>query len=160
MPPLKTFSFALVVSALVVSVLSSVPSGQGRPSTPPGQVNRPPTPAGQGTGHPQTPAGQARVAAPLVVKPKLVQRLQPLLPREVLVIQAAQGFKNLGAFVSAVHVSHNLDIPFATLKMKVVTDGLNLGNAIRALKPTADANAEVKRAEKQAADDIAAASAP
>jgi hypothetical protein len=38
------------------------------------------------------------------------------VPRDVL----AQGFKNLGQLVAAVHVSHNFYIPFDQLKAKMI----------------------------------------
>src|SRR5262245_46322319 len=47
--------------------------------------------------------------------------------------QAAQGFKNLGQFVAAVHVSHNLGIPFDQLKSKMIGPPKeSLGQAIHA----------------------------
>lgn len=159
----RSATAALAVAALFTIASTGAPAAQGRPSTPPGQTNRPATPPARGGGSPQTPPGhakaqtppgQAKVAAPLVVKPALMSTLQPLLPGRNITAEA-QGFKTLGAFVSAVHVSHNLEIPFDTLKAKIVTDGATLGSAIQALKPTANVKAEVERAEKQARDDIA-----
>ena len=95
-----------------------------------------------------------KAATPVVVKPALAANLQPLLPGTDLTA-AAQGFRNLGAFVSAVHVSHNLEIPFASLKTRIVTDGMSLGSAIQSFKPAANVKTEVARAEKQAKDTIA-----
>src|SRR5260370_32507906 len=37
---------------------------------------------------------------------------------------ASQGFKNLGQFVEAIHVSHNLGIPFDQLKTQAQTSGM------------------------------------
>lgn len=79
----------------------------------------------------------------------LASRLQALLPAGVNVQDAAKGFKNLGEFVAAVHVSHNLDIPLDSLKSSVMA-GDSLGKAIHALKPEANAKEEAKRAHKQA----------
>jgi hypothetical protein len=69
----------------------------------------------------------------------------------------AGGFKNLGAFVSAAHVSKNLGIPFDQIKTRMVRDGSSLGDAIHALKPElgeSGAKAEAMRAEERAKKDI------
>lgn len=89
---------------------------------------------------------------------KLSSKLQSLLPAGTDLQQAAAGFKNLGAFVSAVHVSHNLGIPFDQLKAKMTgPDSESLGKAIRDLRPDVKAKAEAKRAHKQAEHDFAEA---
>ena len=86
---------------------------------------------------------------------KLASKLQSLLPTGTNLQQAAQGFKNLGQFVAAVHVSHNLGIPFDQLKAKMIGPPKeSLGDAIHALKPTANAKEEAKKGEKQAKHDI------
>lgn len=67
----------------------------------------------------------------------------------------ASGFKNFGQFVAAVHVSHNLDIPFADLQAKMSGPSrVSLGKAIQELKPDADAKAETKKATTEANDDV------
>lgn len=69
--------------------------------------------------------------------------------------QDAQGFKNLGQFVAAVHVSHNLGIPFDQLKAKMIGPPKeSLGKAIHALKPAANSSEESKKGEKQAKQDM------
>ena len=86
---------------------------------------------------------------------KLASKLQSLLPAGTNLQQAAQGFKNLGQFVAAVHVSHNLGIPFDQLKAKMIGPPKeSLGDAIHALKPTANAKEEAKKGEKQAKHDM------
>lgn len=86
--------------------------------------------------------------------PKLTAKLQGLLPAGTDLKAAAQGFKNFGQFVAAVHVSNNLGIPFDQLKTKMTGDNAeSLGKAIKELKPDADATAEAKKAEKQAKQD-------
>jgi hypothetical protein len=89
---------------------------------------------------------------------KLSSRLQSLLPEGANVQDAASGFKNLGEFVAAVHVSHNLNIPFAQLKDKV-TSGDSLGKALQALNPDLshkEIKSEVKKGKHQAKEDIKA----
>jgi hypothetical protein len=86
---------------------------------------------------------------------KLSTKLQGLLPAGTNLQTASQGFKNLGQFVAAVHVSHNLDIPFDQLKAKMIGPPKeSLGKAIHALKPTTNSGDETKKAEKQAKQDI------
>jgi hypothetical protein len=100
---------------------------------------------------------------------KLSSKLQSLLPKGVTPQQACNGFKNLGQCVAAIHVSHNLSIPFACLKADVTrtaaptgatcaagtgTKKLTLGQSIEALKPGSDGKTEAKKAAKQADDDL------
>jgi hypothetical protein len=67
----------------------------------------------------------------------------------------ASGFKNFGQFVAAVHVSHNLDIPFADLQAKMVgNNAVSLGKAIQELKPDADSKGETKKATAEATEDV------
>lgn len=67
----------------------------------------------------------------------------------------AMGFKNFGQFVAAVHVSNNLDIPFADLKSKMLgPPKVSLGKAIQDLKPAADAKSEANKAGKQSDQDL------
>jgi hypothetical protein len=83
----------------------------------------------------------------------LQQRLGSMLPSGMSLTDAASGFKNLGQFIAAVHVSHNLGIPFEDLKARM-TSGDSLGKAIKDLKPDANSKSEAKKANKQAKDDI------
>ena len=83
----------------------------------------------------------------------LQTRLGSMLPAGTSLTDAASGFKNLGQFMAAVHVSHNLGIPFEDLKAKMVS-GDSLGKAIKELKPDANSVAEAKKANKQANEDI------
>lgn len=99
---------------------------------------------------------------------QLSSKLSGLLPAGTDLQTAASGFRNLGQFVAAVHVSHNLGIPFDQLKctelatadacgtMTVPSKGSHLGQAIETLKPTmssADSKAAAKQAEKEASAD-------
>jgi hypothetical protein len=70
---------------------------------------------------------------------------------------ACNGFKNLGQCVAAAHVAKNLNIPggFDALKTKVTgTGAVSLGKAIESFEPSANAKSEVKKANKQASDDM------
>ena len=97
-------------------------------------------------------------------------RIQKLLPPGADVSPAAlqameSGFKNHGQFTAALHVSHNLNIPFDQLKAKmtgvtttatgetVTSPKESLGKAIHELRPDLSqgaANDEAKKAEQQA----------
>jgi len=104
---------------------------------------------------------------------KLSSNLSSLLPAGTDLQTASSGFKNLGQFVAAVHVSHNLDIPFDQLKctehattdacpnMNGPAKGSSLGGAIQTLKPSttsSDTKAAVKQAKKEASHDISSTS--
>jgi hypothetical protein len=126
------------------------PQGRGpapKPATP--------VPAPAATGKPaHTPPRS--IPDHLANQPELVARLQPLLPPGTDLNAASAGFKNLGEFVAAIHVSHNLGLSFDALKAKVTgPNAESLGAAIHDLKPTANAAAEVKTAEKAAKADLA-----
>jgi hypothetical protein len=86
---------------------------------------------------------------------KLSSKLQSLLPAGTDLTAASSGFKNLGQFVAAVHVSHNLGIPFDQLKAKMIGPPKeSLGQAVHALKPDADSKTETGKATKQAKQDM------
>lgn len=100
-------------------------------------------------------AKESSVSDRLEDNKKLASKLQSLLPAGTNLQQAAQGFKNLGQFVAAVHVSHNLGIPFDQLKAKMIGPPKeSLGEAIHALKPAASSKDEAKKADKQAKQDM------
>jgi hypothetical protein len=99
--------------------------------------------------------GHGSISAKLARDPALAAKLQAMLPPGTDLNAAAQGFKNLGQFVAALHVSQNLGIPFDQLKAKLTGPGAeNLGKAIQDLKPGVDAKAAAKLAEKEAKADI------
>ncbi len=98
------------------------------------------------TGTPLTPVQQK-----LQKNTNLAAKLQSRLPAGMPVQQACLGFRNLGQFVAAVNVSNNLGIPFVQLKAKMTgDDAMSLGQAIHALRPTVDADAESSVAQRQA----------
>jgi hypothetical protein len=87
--------------------------------------------------------------------PKLVTKLQKLLPQGTTPQQACSGFKKLGDCVAAMHAAQNLEVPFAEIKSKMTGDSAEkLEKAIQDIKPKADAKAERKKAQKQAERDI------
>ena len=131
-------------------------------------------PTGHGTTHgaAATPLGPKSPVDLLQQNSKLAANLASLFPPGTDLTQAASGFKNLGQFVSAVHVSHNLGIPFNDLKCAelgttaasasgtvcspAVTNekGTNLGKAIQTLKPTADSQEAIHDANRETEADL------
>ena len=86
--------------------------------------------------------------------PRLGGTISKLLTPGTDLRAEASGFRTLGDFVAAAHVSNNLAIPFATLKAKIVK-GDSLGEAIQALRPDIDAQIEARKARAMAANDLA-----
>ena len=112
--------------------------------------------------HPARPTkgstgGQKTPSELLQQNKNLSSKLDAILAKQGLtttqIQQAPNGFKNLGQFVAAVHVSQNLGIPFTQLKTDMM-NGDSLGKAIHAIKPAVDSQAESKKGLKQANEDI------
>lgn len=160
-------SRVVCVLALTLAFAAGTALAQGK-----GQAKGPGTSSGR-TGAPQSPGSSAehgpkveptshhpgsvdtKKKTPgelLAQNEKLSARLAAKLPGTDLQ-QAAGEFKNLGDFVSAVHVSHNLGIPLGDLRTRMGS-GQSLGEAIHAIKPNVNSAAEVRRAQKQAEKDL------
>ena len=126
------------------------PAGVGNPSIEHGQANKPSEPNQSAT------KSRSEVTAKLNADAKLASKLQGMLPAGMNVNDAANGFKNFGQFVAAVHLSKNQNIPFDQLKGAMVTNHKSLSEAAHDLKPelsTDAANIEAKKAEEQAKED-------
>ena len=100
-------------------------------------------------------AGKATFIQRIERNQQLSDRLGKMLPPETTLQTAADGFKNQGQFIAALHVSQNLVIPFADLKNLMTTgeDPKSLGEAIHELKPTLtedQVEIQVETAQKQA----------
>jgi hypothetical protein len=103
-----------------------------------------------------TPTGElTAVQQKLQKNTNLAAKVASRLPLGTDVIAAAAGFKNLGQFVAAANVSHNLGLSFTELKTKMVTDGMSLGQAIQSVRPATTATIEAQRAEYDARGMIA-----
>ncbi|HYL01817.1 MAG TPA: hypothetical protein VEU54_00215 [Steroidobacteraceae bacterium] len=98
------------------------------------------------------PAAPAAMGAP--AQPSGT-RLAALVPPGMSTQEACNGFKDIRECSAALHAAQNLNIPFADLKGKVAA-GESLSAAIHSLKPEADARTEVRKAEKQASEDLSA----
>jgi hypothetical protein len=173
---MKSFRIAgiavLVLAGAALSYGQRGSHGPGGGAPPSGMGGEPPSGLSTGTGHsnPNIPDhGSASTGQPtsptqsqkrspeqlLDQNSKLTDNLQKLLPAGTTPQQACSGFKNLGSCVAAIHVSHNLGISFSDLQSKLTgSNSESLGKAIHELKPDVDANAEKKKAEHQAKDDM------
>lgn len=84
-------------------------------------------------------------AAGIAQSATLSSYVQRLLPDAMNLRDAASGFKNLAQFIYTVRLSHNLDIPFDRLKVKMAGGGQSLWDAVHELRPDVDAMREVRR---------------
>ncbi len=128
---------ALAMSALALAQQNrgSRAGGMGPRGGSMGPQSSPRTEAGQ-TARPTAGMKGSPRTSMVDITPRLSTRLQPLLPEGVTAEAAAQGFKNTGQFIAALHVSKNLGIPFADLKAQMTgTKAKSLGQAIETLKP-------------------------
>jgi hypothetical protein len=89
----------------------------------------------------------------LARNPKLVAKLQPLLPKGVDIQAAAKDFKKIEVFAAALHAARNTGIPFEQIKARMILMD-NLAKVVHTLDPTVDAKAEAKKAENQAKEDL------
>jgi hypothetical protein len=99
----------------------------------------------------------AKVEDRIAQDPELKATVAALLPQGMDLKTASEGFKNQGQFIAALHVSKNLNIPFAELKAKMTGENSeSLGKAIHELRPALpekEANKEAEKAEKEAKAD-------
>jgi len=138
-------STALTVVTLTVLSVAPAYAGQRGQGAPPAVAHANAKPAAPKSGN---------FADRIASHPQLASRLQALLPPNTTLQDAAAGFKNQGQFIAALHVSKNLGIPFDQLKADMTgKDPKSLGQSIKALKPTADADAAVKTANHQTTED-------
>lgn len=101
-------------------------------------------------------ASGGTIASRITANSGLDSKVQALLPSGMTLAQASAGFKNMGQFIAALHVSKNLNIPFADLQREM-TGGKSLGKAIQTLSPNQSKDAvktDVKTAEAQAKKDL------
>ena len=176
---MKRLTLAVSIAAVLVLTESAEAQrghGAGGPAGPPAMSQRGQMPDNSGkSGKDSNPSGSANreqhsqsnltVGDRLAKNTQLASHLQGLFPPGTDLQAAASGFKHLGPFVAAAHVSKNLEIPFDQLKAKLTgipatspnstgSAPVSLGKAIQELRPQVDAKSEVKRAEVQAKEDV------
>jgi hypothetical protein len=97
------------------------------------------------------------IAQKISSKPNLLAKLQSLVPGGMTLDQlnlASQGFKNQGQFIAALHVSHNLHIPFWQLRRQMVVEHKSLGQAIQTFPHSSNPETAVAHAQRQASADL------
>jgi hypothetical protein len=140
---------AVIVALESVMAFAQMPTrGTPSPSQPAGNSGRPdagPTNELQMKSIDQVLHDDARLSA----------KLQDMLPADVSPQQACAGFKTLEQCVTAIHLAQNLKLPFAELKAKTTGKGsVGLQKVIEQMAANANAKDELKKAKKQAADDM------
>jgi hypothetical protein len=80
-------------------------------------------------------------------------RLAALVPAGMTTREACAGFRDVSECSAALHVAQNLNIAFPDVRERVI-GGQTLEAAVHALKPSANAQVEVHRAEQQASQDL------
>ena len=112
---------------------------------------------GLGTGLAAPRPGE-ELAERLAKSPTLSARIQPLLPPGISLQAAAAGFRDEAEFVTALHLSRNLNIPFNELKADLMGPKHHtLTAALHDLRPelrTGGINHQMKRATQQARTDL------
>lgn len=86
---------------------------------------------------------------------RLSSKLKDMLPADLSPQQACAGFKTLEQCVTAIHLAQNLKLPFPDLKAKTTGKGsVGLQKAIEQMAASANAKDEMKKAKKQAGEDM------
>jgi len=141
--------FVVLAALGSVMAFAQTPShGGAAPSQPAGSSGRPDT-------EPTNELQMKSIDQALHDDPKLSAKLQEMLPADMTPQQACAGFKTLEQCVTAVHLAQNLKLSFADLKAKTTGKGsVGLQKAIEQMAANANAKDELKKAKKQAADDM------
>jgi len=96
-----------------------------------------------------------KLAKEISRNPQLNAKVSTLLPAGMTLKKAAKGFTSERQFLSALHASKDLGIPFAQLKAEMTGhDHDSLTQAIRELKPGVNARAAAKTAQQEASADL------
>lgn len=145
-----------VIAAL--AFVSTTVFAQGRPAGPPAN---PPSSSGSTK---EAASNEAGNIAPGEVKsinqllhdyPKLTTNLQNMLPASLTPQDACSGFKTLEQCVTTIHAAQNLKLSFGDLKAKTTGKGsISLQKAIEQMAAGANAKEEMKKAKKQASEDM------
>jgi hypothetical protein len=113
---------------------------------------------------PPASSSLATMSAPEAVaaSPRLAARIQPFLPENVDIQDAADGFDDIVTFLATVHVAHNQQLPFKQLKTRMTAGGSapTLVQAIQDVAPSLPvplAQEAVQMAQHQAQIDVGAA---
>ena len=141
----------LVVVVILESVMALAQQNHGAPSSTAPPASSAPQPEASPT------SGMQLKSIDQVLRddPKLSAKLQDMLPADVSPQQACAGFKTLEQCVTAIHLAQNLRLSFPDLKAKTTGKGsVGLQKAIEQMAANANAKDELKKAKKQAGDDM------
>jgi hypothetical protein len=109
-------------------------------------------------GQMRTQSGPKSATQMLTSNTKLATHLASTLGMtQQQLLSESSGYKNLGLFVAALHVSKNLNIPLSTLQNAMAANKGNLDKAIHSLQPNLSkkqVKEAVKTAKNQAKTDI------
>jgi len=141
--------FVVLVALAAVMVFAQTPTrGAPTPSQPASNSDRP-------DAGPTNELQMKSIEQVLHDDARLSGKLQEMLPADMSPQQACAGFKTLEQCVTAIHLAQNLKLPFADLKAKTTGKGsVGLQKAIEQMVANANAKDELKKAKKQAADDM------
>lgn len=146
--------------AVLFALASTMAYGQMRPGGGPG---------GGGSGNPTPSAGSPSrtdsgptndmqpkpIPQVLHDSPALSAKLKEMLPEDLSPEQACAGFKTVEQCVTAVHLAQNVKVPFPDLKAKTTGKGsVGMQKAIEQMAASANAKDEMKKAKKQASEDM------
>lgn len=139
---------------VLLTLASEMAFGQARPGTSMGPPGNNPG-AGRTDTSPTNDLQMKSIEQVLHDDARLSAKLQEMLPAELTPQQACAGFKTLEQCVTATHLAQNLKLTFADLKAKTIGKGsVGLQKAIAQMAANANAKDELKKAKKQAADDM------
>jgi hypothetical protein len=140
-----------VLCVVLESAMAFAKQNHGVPSASPPSASGAPQPGAGPTNEMQLKS----IDQVLRDDPKLSANLQDMLPADLNPQQACAGFKTLEQCVTAVHLAQNLKLPFADLKAKTTGKGsVGLQKAVEQMAANANAKDELKKAKKQAAEDM------
>ena len=145
----------MVMRFVVLVVLESVMAFAQMPNRGAPTPSQPTSNSGRPDAEPTNEMQMKSIDQVLHDDARLSAKLQDMLPAEMTPQQACAGFKTLEQCVTAIHVAQNLKLPFADLKAKTTGKGsVGLQKAIEQMAANANAKDELKKAKKQAADDM------
>lgn len=112
-------------------------------------------PAGPSDSGPDNNAQVKSIDQILNENPGLTAKLNAILPPDLNSHQACAGFKTIDQCISAIHVAHDVNIPFAGLKAQVTgKHAASLEKAVEQSGVSVNARDAVKKARKAASEDM------
>jgi hypothetical protein len=94
------------------------------------------------------------IAAKISAKPQLNTKVTAMLPKNMTLDRASEGFKNQGQFIAALHVSKNVGVSFKDLKNDMTKKNMSLGQSIQDLKKSAASKTEANMSLGQSIQDL------